>query len=99
MKTKTYLALIVIFLLSASGCALVAQDIADVKDEELVGTNVIVSGTVEDSIKLGELSGFIIRDDTGEIAVSSQSIPETGERVTVQGELKRTLGVYFIESE
>ncbi|MBU0535380.1 MAG: hypothetical protein KKE20_00280 [Nanoarchaeota archaeon] len=79
------------------GCA---KDINDVKTQENIGKKVTVSGTVEQTVKLGKLSGYIIKDETGSIGVSSQSLPAEGSKITVKGVLmKDTLLGYYIISD
>lgn len=83
----------VIFLF---GC--VATTIKDVKNPDFVGKKVTVSGTVQNTIKLGTLSGYTIKDETDTIAVSSESLPIEGTNISVSGILiKDTLLGYYIK--
>ena len=73
------------------------QKISDIKTEENVGKKVIVRGEVGTVIKIGELSGYILEDESGSIAVSSDKLPVEGERRTVSGTLmKDTIFGYYI---
>lgn len=76
-----------------------AQDISEVKSEEYVGESVIVSGTVKNTIKIGDLSGYIIADDTDSIAVASNELPAEGDEITVSGTLRKNLVMYYIETD
>lgn len=91
-------ALLSIFILffMLSGCQ--TQSISEIKDQEYVGEEIRVSGTVVESFKVGELSGFIIEDDSGEkIGVASESLPVEGEKIVVSGTLARdTIFGYYI---
>jgi len=89
--------ILVIALLFLVGCV---QDISDIKDPDNVGKKVTVRGTVEFSVKIGPLSGFTVRDDTGSIGVKSDDLPREGTVVTVSGVLiKDTLLGYYIDKE
>ncbi|MCH8519312.1 MAG: hypothetical protein LAT82_00990 [Nanoarchaeota archaeon] len=90
------LMLIISFLIT--GC--VAQNIEEIKHEDNIGKTVTVKGTVSNSIKIGELSGYLITDNKGDtIAISSDSIPENGEELRVSGTLMRdTIFGYYIKN-
>lgn len=87
----------IIALLVLSGCA--AQSIIDIKNEEHIGKTVRVQGTVEGSIKIGQLSAYTLIDSNGDrIGVSTQTLPEKGEIVTAKGTLlKDTIFGYYIK--
>lgn len=100
MKRKLFYLVMIFTAALLTSCITSSSDISDVKNDEMVGETVMVSGNVTSSIKLGELSGFIVQDKTGEIAVSSQSLPAEGEEVTVRGVLLRdSLIGYYIDAE
>lgn len=91
---KIILTILVICLL---GCS---QQIVDIRDEEHIGKTVTVSGTVENTIKIGQLSGFTLNDGENKIGISSDTLPKEGEKVTVKGVLiKDTLFGYYIKAE
>jgi hypothetical protein len=84
---------IIIFI---SGC--MATTIKDVKTQDYVGKKVTVSGTVQNTIKIGTLSGYTIKDATDTIGVSSESLPKEGNEIRVTGILmKDTLLGYYIK--
>lgn len=97
-KLKKLLFIIIIIggLFMFTGCS---QSIAEVKSESNVGKEVTTSGVVTESIKLGDISGYAIKDDNGDsIYVSSTTIPAEGDEVTVSGILRETLIIgYYIE--
>ena len=89
-----FLALALILLL---GCS---QRIADIKDEDHIGETVMVRGTAENTIKIGSLSGFSLQQGNESIRVSSETLPEEGDTVSVRGVLIRdTLFGYYIKAE
>jgi len=77
------------------GCT---QSIADIKDPDMVGKTVAVRGTVENTIKLGQLSGYTLSDNSGEtIGVSTEDLPKEGDIITAKGVLmKDTLFGYYV---
>ncbi|MFW6024768.1 MAG: hypothetical protein ACOCRX_00345 [Candidatus Woesearchaeota archaeon] len=91
--------LIIILFLSIliSGC--ISQSIEDIKTEDNIGENVMVSGTVTNSIKIGDFSGYRIEDKNGDtIGIVSDDIPQEGEEITVRGTLSRdTIFGYYIQ--
>lgn len=97
-NTLGIIAVAVLSLILLSGCA---QSIGDVKNETYIGQEVTVKGTVTNTLKIGDLSGYtIIGDDGEEITVSSQSLPAEGEEVRVTGTLEqRPLIGYVIVQE
>jgi hypothetical protein len=96
MKPMIILALAsIVLLLAACG----AQKIADVKQEGNVGKTVTVKGTVENTLKIGDLSGYTIKDETGTIGVSTLILPKEGDTVTAKGVLmKDSIFGYYIKN-
>ncbi|MGV8161742.1 MAG: hypothetical protein ACP5N2_00235 [Candidatus Nanoarchaeia archaeon] len=93
--------LIVLLLLSVllvTGCA---KPISEIKEDRYVDTQVTVKGTVEGTIKLGDLSGYTLKDDSGEIFISSNSLPAEGDGKSVKGIVKKVplLGTYYIQTD
>ena len=75
---------------------------ADIKNEEHLGEQVKVSGTVTSVIKLGELSGYELTDKNGDkIGVSIKKLPQEGDRVTAKGTLMKEIliGYYILIKE
>ncbi len=94
------LGLVVLVVISALVLymTLVTESISDVKTEDRIGETVKVRGEVTTVVKLGELSGYLLEDDTGTIAVSSDALPAEGTTVRVKGTLIRdTLFGYYIK--
>lgn len=79
-----------------TGCT---KDISEVKSSDYEGKKVTVSGTVDNTIKIGTLSGYTLKDDTGSISVSSEILPAKGDTITVSGTLIRdTIFGYYIKT-
>ena len=94
-----WIGLIVVIVVIAVGLysILATQTVSEVKTEDNIGKNVRVRGEVETTIKIGSLSGYTLKDDTGTIAVSSDDLPSEGETVTASGVLIRdTIFGYYI---
>ncbi|MGM5481448.1 MAG: hypothetical protein ACQESE_03480 [Nanobdellota archaeon] len=87
--------MIIVGLLLLTGCT---STVDDVKTEENVGETVAVKGTVKSPIKIGDLSGYTLVDETGSIIVASKDLPEEGEEVVARGELKKEVLIgYYID--
>ena len=80
-----------------------AITIKQIKDdpEKYLGEQVNVKGTVRNSFKLGELSGFTLDDGTESMLVSSESLPQEGKNVTVRGTVmhEALVGYYILAKE
>ena len=97
MKSKILIVMLFVSLLVLTGCA---QSIIDVKQEGNIDETVTVKGTVENTVKFGELSGYTLVDDSGSISVAANDLPEEGKTKTVSGVLKKSLFLgYYIETE
>ncbi len=94
---KYFISLLLIVGLLVVGCA--TQSIADIKNENYIGKEVKVQGIVQGSIKIGTISAYSIKDESGEsIGVSSPRLPADGDEVTVKGiVMKDTLFGYYIK--
>jgi len=89
-------AMLLCSMMILSGCA--SMKISDVRDDDNVGKKVTVTGIVETSTKLGSISGYTLKDDSGRIYVSSSKLPEEGRKVTASGiVMKDTLLGYYIK--
>ena len=102
MKRKiAFVGLIVLMmamLLFLTGCA---QAVEDVKSDKYLDETVMVRGTVEGSVKIGDFAGYILEDSNGDsIGIVSDSLPAEGDTVTVRGTLKKNIIFgYYIDSE
>ncbi len=74
------------------------RNISEIKTEDNIGKTVKVRGEVKTVIKIGELSGYTIEDESGSVAVSSKELPKEGQTVTVRGTLIRdTIFGYYVK--
>lgn len=97
MKKIIFLLIALIFI---AGCA--GTQISDIKDntDEYLGKEVTLKGTVSNTIKLGDLSGFTLNQDSGKISVASDTLPADGDEVTVKGVvMKEVLIGPYIQAE
>ena len=87
----------VVMLVLVTACS--SHTISEIKNESYVGKTVTITGKVDSSMKIGKISGYSLKDDTGKISVSAQNLPKEGETVTVSGVLiKDTLFGYYIQA-
>ena len=91
------LGILVLSIFLVSGCGFVSVKELDENPEKYMGEEVTVAGTVEDSIKIGSLSGFKLTDGDYSINVQSDELPAEGKKVTVQGVVMKEvfLGYYI----
>ncbi len=91
------LLILVSALLLTAGCGFVSIKELKENPEKYVGKEVVVSGIVENSIKIGSLSGFSLKEGEYSINVQSQELPTEGKKVTVQGVVMKEvfLGYYI----
>ncbi len=96
MKTINIISIFAILLL-LGGCS--TQTISEIKDQDHVGKTVEIKGIVQNSFKLGSISGYKIKDVNGDIiSISSDELPEEGKTVVVKGILmKDTIFGYYIK--
>jgi hypothetical protein len=70
-------------------------------NDDYVGKTVSVAGTVEGTLKIGDISGYTLVDANGDkITVASERLPAEGDKVTVKGILRKgPLGLaYYIDA-
>ena len=82
------------------GCVSV-KSIAEVKNDDLLGEQVSVRGTVLSRVSIGDISGYVLQDSNNDtISVSSEALPAVGDVITVTGRLDKTILIgYFIVKE
>jgi hypothetical protein len=99
IKKKSILIIFLLFtLIFISGC--LTTMIKNVKSTDYVGKKVSVTGTVQNTIKLGDFSGYTIEDKTDSIRVSSEILPKEGSRIRVSGTLmKDSIFGYYIKAD
>ncbi len=81
------------------GCLQEITPLKELNDNpgDYLGNEVTVRGTVKDSLKLGQLSGYTITDGNVSVKVSSKTLPEEGKEITVTGVWSRdTIFGYYL---
>jgi len=75
------------------------QPISKIKSEYYIGKRVTVLGTIESTVKIGEISGYTLRDKNGDkIPVSSDTLPKEGSTKITSGILRKGFLIgYYIE--
>jgi len=99
MRIILAIAAVVIAVLLLLGCSNLS--IKEAKTEQYIGKSVTISGTAENSLKLGKISGYTLKDDTGEVmTVKSEILPKDGEKITVSGTvIKDSWFGYYLQAE
>jgi hypothetical protein len=96
-KRIALLSMIFWLILSLTGCdTLFPTPISKIiqNPRSYEGTQVMVSGKVVETFSLVVLRYFIIRDDTGEIAVvTERSVPKKGEHIKVIGKVEEAFSL------
>ncbi|MBU0532017.1 hypothetical protein KKB44_00830 [Candidatus Micrarchaeota archaeon] len=96
---KTTILFVVLALLFLGCIGENYTSIKDIKEDPgtYLGEKVLVTGTVKDSFKLGQLSGFTLEGDNETIFVSSSMLPVEGTEVVVEGTVMQEIIVgYYI---
>lgn len=95
--TFVLVSLLVLILFLASGCGFVSVRELKENPEKYLGKEITVTGVVTNSIKIGTLSGFSLKDEEYSINVQSKELPAEGKKVTVQGVVMKEvfLGYYI----
>ena len=91
-----------VFALLLFGCAGIGTTpLRELNDnpKEFAGKEVTVHGTVTNTIKIGQLSGYTLVDEEGHgIRVSSASLPAEGKEITITGIfMQDSLFGYYIQ--
>jgi len=100
MKTKYIFIFGIIFLalmLIGAGCGTIKISEILNNPDKYMGKEVMIGGTVSNTIKIGGLSGFTLVDGNDKIAVSSQTLPAEGKTIVVKGTLMKEIFIgYYI---
>lgn len=99
---KRYIFTGIIFLimlsLFISGCGILTVSELNENKEKYLGEEISVTGIVTNTMKIGSLSGYTLKDEKTEdtIAVRSNNLPEEGKKITIKGTLMKDLVFYYI---
>ncbi|MBU0527223.1 MAG: hypothetical protein ABH983_02720 [Candidatus Micrarchaeota archaeon] len=98
---KFLILLSIIGLFGCLGVGLISVEDLDESPEDYLGEKVSVRGTVEDTFKLGKLSGFKLTDGNHSILVSSEELPKEGDEAVVSGTVMKEafVGYYILAKE
>jgi len=99
MKPVLFLSLVLVLLVA--GCAMSVSEL-NADKEKYVGEKITVAGVVKNTVKIGSLSGYTLRDPKTDetVAVSAQKLPSEGKDVTVSGTWsKDTLFGYYLKAD
>ncbi|MFA6072843.1 MAG: hypothetical protein WC758_01915 [Candidatus Woesearchaeota archaeon] len=98
MDKKFILAALLVCVLLVSGCV---KQISEIKSDKYIDEQVTIRGTVVGSIKIGDLSGFTLKDESGEIFISSNDLPSEESKITKSGIVKKIpiINTYYIDSK
>lgn len=97
---KKLLVILAICALLILASCVPASKISDIKNnpDKFLGEKITLEGAVKNPIKLGQLSGFTIVDETGEMPVASDTIPAEGSKVIIEGTLMKEMVIgYYIQ--
>jgi len=97
MRIAIILALCCSFLLL--GCIGGTMSVKDLSENpaDYVGKEMAVKGTVENTFKLGKLSGYKLTQGNASITVSSETLPAEGKELTVEGTwIKDSIFGYYL---
>lgn len=95
--------LAIILVVFLAGCTESTQTIRELTaNDDFVDKTVKVKGTATNSLKIGELSGYVLVDKNGDdMLVASERLPADGDKVIVDGFLrKKPIGLgnlFYIE--
>lgn len=101
MKKNIILLISVLLLIFSSlflsGCSKSVSEVLENK-ENYLGEKIVVSGIVENSVKIFSFSGYTLKDEKTEdtIFVKTDNLKEEGKKVNVEGILMKELGIYYL---
>lgn len=89
---------LIMFSLFISGCGILTVSELNENKEKYLGEEISVTGIVTNTMKIGSLSGYTLKDEKTEdtIAVRSNNLPEEGKKITIKGTLMKDLVFYYI---
>lgn len=99
MKALLKASIAFLFLFAVS-CSPSKVDIKEIKDniKEYQGKEVTVVGKVTNSVNLGSLKYYEVKDETGKIYVSCKNtVPKEGEEKSVTGTVNQVLKIGIME--
>ena len=101
-KKFFFIGLILVIIIIVVALTGSSQKVADIKNDEHLGQEVKVSGTVTNVVKFGNLSGYELMDKDGsKISVGAKKLPMEGDKITAKGKLLKEIfiGYYILTDE
>lgn len=85
-----------LLLFGCIGETVSVKDLAD-NPADYVGKEITVRGTVEETFKLGKLSGYKLTQGDYSITVSSETLPAEGKEMNIEGTwIKDSIFGYYL---
>jgi hypothetical protein len=99
LKKLFAIVLVSVLLFGCSGIGTTPLEDLNDNPKDFAGKEVTVHGTVTNTIKIGQLSGYTLIDEEGHgIRVSSASLPAEGKEITITGMfVQDSLFGYYIQ--
>ncbi|MDD4356450.1 MAG: hypothetical protein PHN98_04285 [Smithellaceae bacterium] len=95
-KIPAVIGLVCILAIAAVSCDVRTTRIGDIVNHprDFNGKEVTISGEVTESFSMIFIKYFMVRDDSGEIAVVTQrTLPAKGEKIKVKGSVKEAFSI------
>ncbi|NLD80047.1 MAG: hypothetical protein GX642_02605 [Smithella sp.] len=95
-KFPAVVGLVCVLFIAAVSCDVRTTKIGDIvgHPRDFAGKEVTISGEVTESFSMIFIKYFMVRDDSGEIAVVTQrTLPARGEKITVKGSVKEAFSI------
>ncbi|MEW5896290.1 MAG: hypothetical protein AB1668_01230 [Nanoarchaeota archaeon] len=98
-RAAGFVGLVLDFIITAELWGLIPK--TRIKNDQFIGEEVTVKGSVEKTLKIGSLSEYTLVDKNGDkIIVTSASLPPEGTKKRVTGTLRKMLLIgYYIEEK
>ncbi len=99
LKKSFAFALFTLLLFGCTGIGTTPIEEISENPQDFVGKEVTVHGTVENTVKIGSISGYSLTDENeNSIRVSSASLPAEGKEITISGVfMKDSLFGYYLQ--
>jgi hypothetical protein len=95
-KVPAVICLVCVLVIAAVSCDVRTTRIGDIVSHprDFAGKEVTISGEVTESFSMIFIKYFMVRDDSGEIAVVTQrTLPAKGEKIKVKGSVKEAFSI------
>jgi len=96
LKFSVIIGLVCVLVIAAVSCDVRTTRIGDIisHPRDFAGKEVTISGEVTESFSMVFIKYFMVRDESGEIAVVTQrTLPAKGEKIKVKGSVKEAFSI------